>query len=104
MNLKYIGLFILLTAVLYACKIAQPYQQPAYNTGNLYRDNSTTDTTTIANLSWQQMFSDVRLQALIQEGINNNLDLKVATARIKTAAANVKQSRLALLPTLDANA
>ena len=50
------------------------------------------------------MFSDTLLQALIQEGINNNLDLKVAVARIKSAAANARQSRLALLPAVDANA
>lgn len=50
------------------------------------------------------MFADTVLQRLIQEGINNNLDLKIAVARIKSAAANFKQSKLALYPNVDANA
>jgi NodT family efflux transporter outer membrane factor (OMF) lipoprotein len=49
------------------------------------------------------MFSDTLLQSLVQEGINNNPDLKIAVARIKSAAANAKQSKLQLLPVFDAN-
>src|SRR5579871_1088075 len=105
---KYIWatLFIKATLILNACKVVQPYQQPSDAVSNqLYRDSSKNDTTNnIANISWKEMFTDTLLQKLVQEGINNNLDLKVAMARIKTAAANFKQSKLALLPSVDANA
>jgi outer membrane protein, multidrug efflux system len=88
-----------------SCKVAQPYRQPADAVNNkLYRDVSNTDTTTIASIPWKEMFSDTLLQAIIQEGITNNPDLKVAMARIKRAAANARQSRLALLPGVDAGA
>ncbi|HWB23985.1 MAG TPA: efflux transporter outer membrane subunit [Chitinophagaceae bacterium] len=105
MNVKKILLVISSVAVIISCKVAQPYTQPAGVAGNnLYRGVSATDTNTIADISWKDMFADPLLQALIQEGINNNLDLKMAVARIKTAAANAWQSKLALLPSVDANA
>lgn len=95
---------MLLVAITSSCKVTQPYKQPDNATNNrLYRETSNTDTTDIATISWKQMFSDTLLQSLVQEGISNNLDLKVAIARIKTASANFKQSKLALLPSLDAN-
>jgi len=70
----------------------------------LYRDVNTTDTTTIADIPWKQMFRDSLLQQLIQEGIDHNLDLKIAVDRIKQAQANMNQSRAALFPSLAVNA
>ncbi|HJT74174.1 MAG TPA: TolC family protein, partial [Chitinophaga sp.] len=88
-----------------SCKVTKPYQRPEQVADNaLFRDVNTTDSTTIANMPWQQLFTDTDLQALIQEGISNNLDLKIAVARIKSASANLQQSKLAFLPTLDATA
>jgi NodT family efflux transporter outer membrane factor (OMF) lipoprotein len=101
---KGITIFIGMMIAISACKVTKQYKQPADAINNkLYRDSSNTDTTNIANIPWKQMFSDTLLQALIQQGIDNNLDLKVAIARIKTAAANFKQSKLAFFPYLDAN-
>jgi NodT family efflux transporter outer membrane factor (OMF) lipoprotein len=90
--------------IICACRVTQPYKQPADAASKkLYRDASLNDTANIASFSWKQLFSDTLLQALVQEGINNNLDLKVAAARIKSAAAGFKQSKLALLPSVEAN-
>ncbi len=98
-------LTVLVVWIATSCKTAQPYKQPADAiTGNLYRNAAVADTNNIATVPWKQMFSDTLLQKLIEEGIASNLDLKVALARIKAAAANFKQSKLALLPNIDANA
>ncbi len=95
---------LLIITILAACRVTQPYQQPSNAADNrLYRDVQTEDSTGIAVISWKDMFSDTMLQSLIQEGINNNLDLKIAVARIKSAAANFKQSRQALLPSVSAS-
>ncbi len=100
-----LSIFTAIILLVASCKIAQPYRQPAnVASDSLYRGVSTADSNTIAGISWKQMFSDTLLQKLIDEGISNNLDLKVAIARIKAAAANFKQSKLALLPTIDGNA
>ncbi|MES1160823.1 MAG: efflux transporter outer membrane subunit, partial [Bacteroidota bacterium] len=57
-----------------------------------------------ADIPWRQLFSDTLLQHLIQEGIDNNLDLKIALARIREAEANFRQSKAAFFPSLAANA
>lgn len=104
MNLKY---FIRTAAVIAAavllmpaCKLRQPYTRPDAKTDSAYRGGTTNDTTTIASLSWKKMFKDAKLQDLIQEGITNNYDLKVAIARIKQADANLRQAKAAFFPTL----
>jgi NodT family efflux transporter outer membrane factor (OMF) lipoprotein len=50
------------------------------------------------------MFPDTVLQQLIERGLRNNLDLKIAVARIQAAEANLQQSKLAFFPTLSTNA
>jgi NodT family efflux transporter outer membrane factor (OMF) lipoprotein len=89
--------FALLT--LSAC-VTQKYNRPEVKADNLYRDQKTTDTTTIANLSWKNLFADPTLRGLIEQGINENLDLKQAIERIKIAEASLFQSRMAFLPSL----
>src|ERR1700722_5721213 len=99
-----IAMFIVTIVTINSCKITQPYKQPSDAVNKLYRDALNADTTNIATISWKQMFADTLLQSLVQEGINNNLDLKIAVARIKSAAANARQSKLQLLPAFDGNA
>lgn len=82
-----------------AC-INQKYIDPAVNADHLYRDQTTTDSTTIANLPWRNLFSDPTLQSLIEQGLAQNLDLKQAIERIKIAEATLQQSRSAFLPSL----
>jgi len=103
--------FILFVVLLGACKVIAPYHPGPHRIDNsLYRDTTragnqpVSDTTTIALLPWRQMFTDTVLQNLIQEGIDNNLDLKAAVARIREAQANLRQSKDALLPSLNAGA
>ena len=100
--IKQLLTFTVLTVALASCKLMQPYQRPQLTSGTLYRGASTTDTVTLASLPWREMFADPLLQALIERGLQNNLDLKIAVTRLRTAEANLRQSKLALLPTLSA--
>jgi NodT family efflux transporter outer membrane factor (OMF) lipoprotein len=94
------GLVLLATS----CTVTKPYQAPVAETQNLYRDLSATDTANMANLHWTEVFTDTSLQKLVQEGINRNIDLKIAYTRIRQAQAYYEQSRLAFLPYLSADA
>jgi len=85
-----------------ACRVRQPYERPDLVTDGLYRNQQGTDTTSIANRTWQSMFNDPVLKGLIQEGLAQNLDLKNAIENIVQAGAVLRQSKLALLPSLDA--
>lgn len=107
MNTKYLIhlLFVSVVAlVLNACKVTAPYQAPTANTEGLFRDASTTDTNSIANLPWSQIFSDTILKRLITEGLTQNLNLQIAYTRIQQAQAYYAQSSAAYYPTLSANA
>ena len=97
----FVAIAIMLLA---SCKVTQPYQSPVDQTDSLFRNWNTTDTTSIANLRWDQLFRDTTLQGLIREGIENNLNLQVAYNRIQQAQSYYSQSKAAFLPSLDANA
>lgn len=103
MNFRYNKSFIIISAavlILTGC-VTKKYERPAVNSNDLYRDQSVTDSTTIADLPWKSLFSDTVLQSLIQRGLDQNLDLKQAVERIKAADAAFRQSRAALLPSLN---
>lgn len=103
-NMRHL-LFISLTGLILAsCKVTQPYQVPEVRTGNLYRDIAPADTITLANLPWNELFTDTTLQSLIGKGIARNLDLQAAYTRIQQAQAYYQQSRAAFLPSLNADA
>lgn len=98
-----IGLLLLL-AMLSACSIQQEYQRPIVHTKNLYRGQQDVDSLTWVAKSWSTLFKDTVLTHLIEEGINNNLDLKIAIQRIAASKAIFQQSKAAFLPELNAKA
>ncbi len=91
----------------FASCVTQKYKAPGIPiNGQLYRADSTTapgDTTTIATLPYRSLFADTILQNLIEEGLRENPDLKVAMERMTEAGENFKQSKAASLPSLSAN-
>ncbi len=90
---------------LISCNALQKSSQSGVVPGDkLFRDLATTDTTSIADVPWRKIFTDPKLQSLIEEAIANNIDLKVAMARINKAGANLAQSKLAFFPSLSLNA
>lgn len=86
-----------------ACKVTKTYQTPQFTaTDSLYGDEiSNTDTTNIADLPYRDLFADPLLQNLIEEGLRQNLDLKIALERMKDAAAQLRLSKVAFLPSLN---
>ena len=107
MNNRYKGhfLFALTIAIVFAsCNVRKNYETPEVNTQGLYRDQISADTNTIADLPWKQVFADVQLQSLIDEGIKQNLDLQIAYTRIQQSEAYLKQSRAAFFPSLSGTA
>ena len=56
----------------------------------------------ISNIPWEKYFTDSRLQALISEGLNNNVDMHIAMSRIRQAEASLEASRGDELPSVSA--
>lgn len=92
---------LLLTVLAGSCGIYKDYKRPEINTDSLYGDNIPAgDTATIGNLAWKDLFTDPALQSLIEEGLQNNTDLRIARLKTEEAAATLRTSRLAYLPSL----
>lgn len=70
-----------------ACSV----MHPEIRTDNLYgAEYSTTDTTSVADFGWRELFADERLQRLIDTALVHNTDLQVARLRITEAEATLK--------------
>lgn len=87
-----------------SCRISKPYQRPEFDTSKLYRDAEGTDTSSMASVHWKTLFADTILTGLIAEGLNQNIDMKIALQRINAAGANFRQSKAAFLPDLNGTA
>lgn len=57
-----------------------------------------TDTTSIGNLPWREVFTDPKLQTLIQKALENNPNLLNAMLNIDMTEAQLKAAKLAFVP------
>lgn len=101
MNYKNTFLLTVAAFSLSGCGIYTSYKPATDVPENLYREEvAETDTSGIGALAWQELFTDPQLQALIEEGLENNTDLRTAHLRVQEAEAALMTSRLAYLPAL----
>lgn len=100
--MKKIIICLFLLIGLGSCHIYKAYEHPDMMVvDSLYRRPVVTeDTVSLASLSWRELFTDIRLQELIEMGIRNNTDLNIARLRVKEAEALLLSSKLAYLPSL----
>lgn len=91
-------------AVLSGCSIYRDYQRPEeLPTDSLYRAVDPVpadDSLTLGDLPWTDLFKDPILRELINHGLENNTDMRVAFLRIDQAKAQLTSARLAFLPSL----
>lgn len=95
-------------AMMSSCHIYKAYDRPeAITTSGIYRDPASatdtlaSDTTNMGNLPWQEIFRDAKLQALIEEGLNNNVDVQAAALRVKEAKVMLTSAKLSYLPSIN---
>ncbi len=101
--LKYIAVFGS-TLLLQSCFVAKNYDRPQIETEDLYRTQVVAkDSTSMADVSWEELFTDPILQGYINKGLQNNFDIRVALQNIAAAEANFKQRKAGYLPTLSVN-
>ncbi|MBC5841944.1 efflux transporter outer membrane subunit [Flavobacterium sp. F-380] len=97
---------VLLTAtatLVQSCFVAKEYERPELKTANLYRNAVvTTDTASLAAISWDKVFTDPLLQKYISKGLENNLDIRIAMQNLVAAEATMKQGKAGYFPTLTA--
>lgn len=102
---KYLNVaLVALPMFLGSCGVLRKYREPEIarqQQESLYRDAGTSDTASLADLQWREVFTDPHLQQLIEAALQHNYDLKNAVLQISQAEAALMQSRWALFPTLN---
>ena len=93
--------------LLSSCGLYNKYERPDVDTKGLVRDTQSLtdtlaeqDTTSFGNLPWRTVFTDPQLQALIQQGLDNNPDLLNAALNVKMVNEALKVAKLAFLPSV----
>ncbi len=92
-----------ISVVLFSCSTNRHFERETAHTEGLFGIEET-DSANMAELPWQELFSDANLVQLINEGLANNPDLLMAVQRVHMAEAYFAQSKTALLPGINAQA
>lgn len=103
--MKRIIISTLILAVLSGCSVYRKYPRTAEVDSNLYgKEYSSEDSTSIATLSWKELFTDTCLQRLIDTALVHNTDLGTARLHVEQAEAALLTARLSYLPSVNVGA
>jgi NodT family efflux transporter outer membrane factor (OMF) lipoprotein len=93
--------------MLASCGLYNKYERPDVNTQGLVRDiQNDGDTLAVntdenfGNLPWREVFTDPQLQALIEQALENNVDLRNAALNVKMMETALTCAKLAFLPSV----
>jgi multidrug efflux system outer membrane protein len=86
------------------CTMIPGYERPTAPVAAQYPGVTRTNESRAADIAWQNVFADERLQQLIGLALTNNLDLRVAVLNVEQSRAQYRITRSASLPTVDGNA
>jgi len=91
---------------LQSCFVAKDYTRPTVveEDQRFRTDQLPQDSLTMATMSWKEIFKDPILQDYIEEGLQNNMDIRIALKQIDIAQAYLKQGKAGYLPALNLNA
>ena len=99
---------VLSAALLLAgCTVGPDYRRPELSIPSDFRGrgpDAPAGAESLGDVAWWQIFQDETLQSLIRTSLEENYDLRIATARILDARARVTISRSAQFPELSAAA
>ena len=97
-----------LAAMMSSCHIYKAYDRPeSIDASGIYRDPASAtdtlvaDTSNMGNLPWKEVFRDAKLQALIEEGLANNVDMQAAALRVQEAKVMLTAAKLSYLPSIN---
>ena len=97
--MKKIVLALSIVAIFTSCSIYKKYSRPEeISTDKLYGNIEKADTTTMADISWREFFTDPHLQGYIEQGLKNNIDMHLAAERISQAELALQSAKLAFIP------
>lgn len=88
-----------------SCFTAKEYTRPEVKAENLYREQAVAqDSASLADISWDKLFTDPILQQHISTGLQKNFDIRIAMQNITIANSSLRQAKAAYFPTVNAGA
>ncbi len=108
-NMKYKKAVILKVVVLFGfalllqgCFVAKTYERPEVLDETQFRtDLLPQDSSSLGKVSWSALFTDPQLAQYIEQGLQNNIDIRVALQQLAIADAYYKQGKAGYFPTLN---
>ena len=92
---------ILAVALMSSCTLYKNYERPAdIITDGIYGDMQTAGDNSLGDLKWRDIFTDPKLQTLIERGLQQNSNMKNAELRIKEADYALQCAKLAYIPSI----
>jgi len=90
-------------AILAGCAVGPKYSRPETKKPEAYTQ-AATRTDSITNMKWWEVYQYTVLQSLIKTAIDQNLDLKIAIARMEQSKAILGYNKANMLPFFDYSA
>ncbi|WP_461532624.1 efflux transporter outer membrane subunit [Sinomicrobium sp.] len=89
-----------------SCFVAKTYDRPEVKEaeGTYRTDQLPQDSLTMADVTWEELFTDTYLRNYIRQGLENNLDIRIAIQQINAAEAYMKQGKAGYFPSLSVGA
>ncbi|MXO07348.1 efflux transporter outer membrane subunit [Flavobacterium sp. HBTb2-11-1] len=103
MSKKYKIIVIVLVLSLFpvGCMVGPKYKKPEQLKSDSYINERNLDSlASVTNLKWFDLFNDDVLKGLIQKGLENNYDLKIAVSRIEQFRAQLGYTKADLFPSI----
>ncbi len=92
------GASIMLVAAIAGCALGPDYLRPDTTTPAAYRFEPEATADSMGDAGWWQVYRDPVLQSLIREALTDNLDVRIAAARVDQARTALGSARLQQLP------
>ncbi|HWZ72454.1 MAG TPA: efflux transporter outer membrane subunit [Casimicrobiaceae bacterium] len=98
---------VAIAALIAGCSLQPVYERPSapvsgtYPTGDAYKSSTAGSSTTrlpAVDIGWREFLTDLRLQRLVEIGLANNRDLRVAALNVAQTQAQYRIQRAALFP------
>lgn len=93
--------FLIISFLMSSCQLYKNYERPSdIITDGIYGEMQTAGDNSLGDLKWRDIFTDPKLQTLIERGLSQNSDMKNAELRIKEADYALQCAKLAYIPSL----
>lgn len=101
-KLKIVVIILVLAILPMGCLVGPKYKKPEDQNAASFRNSSANIDTlaSVVNVKWFDLFNDDVLKGLINKGLANNYDMRIAMARIERTRAELGYTKADLLPAI----